>query len=504
MDHAPAPAPPQTLDHVPHGLATDVLALVSPRIARRHRAVPLERTAQVLTVGMVDPTDVVAIEDLRFVTGLSVEPVGVTEGAVRTALDRYYPETLDPLPAPPSGEGPARVTLRSRGSDGPRPGASVVELVDDLLAAAIDRGASDVHLEPLEHGYGVRLRIDGVLHPVSAPPAGVRDALASRVKVLARLDVAERRLPQDGRIAVDHLDDRGVRRHVDLRVSTLPTVFGERLVLRVLDRSRLLIDLDGLGFEPRPRERFEVAVSAPWGLVLVTGPTGSGKTSTLYAALARRNTPEVNILTVEDPVELHLPGVSQLQVRDAVGLDFATALRAFLRQDPDVILVGEIRDVETARVATRAALTGHLVLSTLHTNDAPSAVTRLVDMGVERHLVASALRVVCAQRLVRRRCAACGTASRRPPSGHERPPRGMPSGSGCRVCDGTGYRGRIGLFEVAVVTDALRELIGHGAPVETLRRQAVEDGMTTLRQSGRAKVAAGVTTTEEVSREIGA
>jgi type IV pilus assembly protein PilB len=386
--------------------------------------------------------------------------------------------------------------------------APVIRLVNLVLMAAVHKRASDIHLEPYEREFRVRFRIDGILHPVMLPPLKFKDAITSRLKVMAKLDIAEKRLPQDGRIKIRFVE-QGATREIDFRVSCLPTLFGEKLVLRLLDRATLMLDMTGLGFEAGPLERFEAAIARPWGMVLVTGPTGSGKTNTLYSSICRLNTTETNIMTAEDPVEFNLPGVNQLQVRETIGLTFAAALRSFLRQDPNIILVGEIRDFETAAIAVKAALTGHLVLSTLHTNDAPTTVNRLVNMGIEPFLVASSLNLICAQRLVRRICAGC--ASDHPHSRQALVEAGFSAdearttvpkrGTGCDGCNHTGYRGRIGLYEVLEVTDDLRELILAGASVQELRRKAIDDGMVTLRRSGLQKVMDGITTIEEIVRE---
>jgi type IV pilus assembly protein PilB len=386
--------------------------------------------------------------------------------------------------------------------------APVIRLVNLVLMSAIQQGASDVHFEPYENEFRVRFRIDGILYGVMSPPMKFKDAIASRLKIMAKLDIAEKRLPQDGRIKIKFLD-QGVSKEIDFRVSCLPTLFGEKIVLRLLDRATLMLDMASLGFEPAALARFESAIARPWGMVLVTGPTGSGKTNTLYSSISRINTAGVNIMTAEDPVEFNLPGVNQLQVRESIGLTFAVALRSFLRQDPNVILVGEIRDAETAEIAVKAALTGHLVLSTLHTNDAPATVNRLINMGIEPFLVASSVNLVCAQRLVRRICAACAVDHRL--SRQALLEAGVDAdaavltvpkkGAGCERCNHTGYRGRVGLYEVMEVTDSLREMVLAGASAQELRRRAVEEGMVTLRRSGLQKVMNGVTTIEEVARE---
>ena len=386
--------------------------------------------------------------------------------------------------------------------------APVIKLVNVVLMSAIQKGASDIHIEPYEKEFRVRYRIDGILHNIMPPPMKMRDAITSRIKIMAKLDIAEKRLPQDGRIKI-RFADNGNSKDIDFRVSCLPTLFGEKIVMRLLDKDKLMLDMTKLGFEQESLARFEVAIHKPWGMVLVTGPTGSGKTNTLYSSLAKINTPETNIMTAEDPVEFNLPGINQVQVRENIGLNFAAALRSFLRQDPNIILVGEIRDFETAEIAVKAALTGHLVLSTLHTNDAPSTINRLMNMGIEPFLVASSVNLICAQRLVRRICANCK-------ADHPTPPQAlvqagfspddsktvMPKkGNGCEKCNNTGYKGRVGLYEVMEVTDELRELILVGASGLELRRKAIEEGMLTLRMSGLRKVKEGLTTIEEVARE---
>jgi type IV pilus assembly protein PilB len=374
--------------------------------------------------------------------------------------------------------------------------------------SAISKGASDIHIEPYEKDYRIRYRVDGILYNIMAPPLKMRDAITSRVKIMAKLDIAEKRLPQDGRIKI-RFSDQGAAKDIDFRVSVLPTLFGEKIVMRLLDKSKLMLDMTKLGFESESLGKLEVAINKPWGMVLVTGPTGSGKTNTLYSSISRINTPETNIMTAEDPVEFNLQGVNQVQVREQIGLNFAAALRSFLRQDPNIILVGEIRDFETAEIAVKAALTGHLVLSTLHTNDAPSTINRLMNMGIEPFLVASSLNLVCAQRLVRRICSHCKVAEPVAPQALEQigfsadDARAVTpyKGKGCEKCNNTGYKGRVGLYEVMEITNELRELILVGASALELRRKAIEEGMITLRGSGLQKVKGGVTSIEEVLRE---
>jgi type IV pilus assembly protein PilB len=386
--------------------------------------------------------------------------------------------------------------------------APVIRLVNLMLMSAIHKGASDIHIEPYEKEFRVRFRVDGVLYNVMAPPMKFRDAITSRLKIMSRLDIAEKRLPQDGRIKIRFAAD-GATKEIDFRVSCLPTLFGEKIVLRLLDKDKLMLDMTKLGFEPESLSRLEAAIAKPWGMVLVTGPTGSGKTNTLYSSISKINTTETNIMTAEDPVEFNLMGVNQVQVRENIGLNFAAALRSFLRQDPNIILVGEIRDFETAEIAVKAALTGHLVLSTLHTNDAPSTISRLMNMGIEPFLVASSVNLICAQRLVRRICAGCTRPHPHAPEAlvdagftPEEAARVIPRhGAGCEKCNRTGYKGRVGLYEVMEVGEELRELILVGASGPELKRKAIEEGMLTLRRSGLRKVMDGVTTIEEVVRE---
>jgi type IV pilus assembly protein PilB len=386
--------------------------------------------------------------------------------------------------------------------------APVVRLVNVLLVDSLRRGASDIHIEPYEKDFRIRFRIDGVLYDVMHPPMKMRDALLSRLKIMSKLDISEKRLPQDGRIKIKvKIDNRS--RELDFRVSTLPTLFGEKIVLRLLDKDKLMLDMTKLGFEPQSLEIFKRNIAKPYGMVLVTGPTGSGKTNTLYSALQSLNTPETNIMTAEDPVEFNLPGINQVQMKEQIGLNFAAALRSFLRQDPNIVLVGEIRDFETAEIAIKAALTGHLVLSTLHTNDAPSTVSRLVNMGIEPFLVATSVNIIQAQRLIRRVCKDCKQEQSLPPEAlievgftpEEAPQIKTYKGTGCPTCNGTGYKGRVGLYEVMEVTDELRELIIIGASAIELRKRAIELGMITLRESGLYKIREGITTIEEVVKE---
>jgi type IV pilus assembly protein PilB len=489
-----------------------VIDLVSRDGALRHAVLPVARSGTTLTVAMADPADVVALDQVKFMTGLHVEPVVAGEIAIReAALKVFGPASgrqgRDPVTRVREEREAPSHTARTDTPTTEREDGPVVQLVNAMMLSALRKGASDIHIEPGENELRVRFRIDGQLCPVPAPAFRHRDALISRLKIMARLDIAEKRLPQDGRIRAD-LVDRGRRRTIDFRVSVLPTIFGEKVVLRLLDPDAL-VDLAALGFETDALEPFERAIRQPWGMVLVSGPTGSGKTSTLYSSLARLNEPDVNIVTAEDPVEFNLRGVNQVQVRENIGLGFATVLRSFLRQDPNIILVGEIRDSETAAIAVRAALTGHLVLSTLHTTDAPGSLSRLVNMGVEPFLVASSLNLVCAQRLVRRICEACRERDALPApalleAGFSREDAGLVPlfrGRGCERCAGTGYKGRVGLFEVMEMSEPLRELAVAKASATDIRKQALRQGMTALRQRGLQKVRGGVTTLAEVLRE---
>ncbi|MBM3750073.1 MAG: type IV-A pilus assembly ATPase PilB [Acidimicrobiia bacterium] len=508
-------------------LDSTIVRLVPAETAVKYQVIAVGRSATALTLAMTDPTNVFAMDDIKFMTGLHVEPVVASESAVREAIARYYGTGAVEADREAGGDLVTRALeeMGSAGDDGlevvseadaiatstlerQSGEAPVIRLVNALMLSAIQRGASDIHLEPYEKELRIRFRIDGVLHRVMAPPLKYRDPITSRIKIMAQMDIAEKRLPQDGRIKA-RFNDRGQVREIDFRVSCLPTLFGEKIVMRLLDRGQLRLDMTRLGFEARALQRFEAAIRRPWGMVLVTGPTGSGKTNTLYSAISQLNQPGVNILTAEDPVEFNLAGINQVQVKDTIGLTFAAALRSFLRQDPNVILVGEIRDQETAAIAVKAALTGHLVLSTLHTNDAPSTVSRLVNMGIESFLVASSVNLVCAQRLVRRICDHCKTDDIQPPEALIEAgfaPEDLATvqawrGRGCDRCGGTGYRWRVGLFEVMRTSEAIRSLILEGAPVSELRRQAMTEGMVTLRQSGLQKVREGLTSLDDVVRE---
>jgi type IV pilus assembly protein PilB len=497
-----------------------IIRLIPADVARKYQFIPVSKTGATLTVAMSDPTNVFAMDDITFITGFRVEPVVASEEALRGAIDTYYGTThaielkkvMDDLST--VEEASLEVLEEDEDLDiadddeATADEAPVVRLVNLILTDALKRAASDIHIEPYEKSYRVRFRIDGVLYEIMNPPMKLKDAISSRLKIMARLDIAEKRLPQDGRIKIK-MKLQGKLKELDYRVSTLPTLHGEKIVMRLLDKDNLMLDMTKLGFEKSSLKNFEFAISQPYGMVLVTGPTGSGKTNTLYSALSRVNTPEVNIMTAEDPVEFQLPGINQVQMKENIGLNFAAALRSFLRQDPNIVLVGEIRDFETAEIAIKAALTGHLVLSTLHTNDAPSTINRLMNMGIEPFLVATSVNLIAAQRLIRKICTKCQEEEDAPLqallnvgfSEAEAPEIQLYKGRGCDDCNQRGYRGRIGLFEVMNVSDDIRELILSGATAVELRRKALEEGMVSLRQSGLQKIREGITTIEEVVRE---
>ena len=525
-----------------------VLRLIPREVTQKYSVLPLSRVGATLTLAMVDPTNVFAMDDIKFMTGLNVEPVVVAEASIQQAIAKYYGGTREIELASVSVDEVVYEAVSNPGSNGGgithadlvsldsidfdtdrdedvevledneeidlstlsrmSEDAPVVRLVNVLLVDALRRGASDIHIEPYEKELRIRFRIDGVLYDVMRPPLKLRDALISRVKIMSKLDISEKRLPQDGRIKIKvKVDARS--RELDFRVSTLPTLFGEKVVLRLLDKENLMLDMTKLGFEPQSLVKFQRNISKPYGMVLVTGPTGSGKTNTLYSALQSLNTIQTNIMTAEDPVEFNLMGINQVQMKEQIGLTFAAALRAFLRQDPNIILVGEIRDFETAEIAIKAALTGHLVLSTLHTNDAPSTISRLMNMGIEPFLVATSVNLIQAQRLIRRVCKDCKREHPTPPealmevgfSAEDAKNLKTYKGKGCSTCNNTGYKGRIGLYEVMEINDEVRELILIGASALELRKKAIDDGMITLRESGLQKVRSGLTTLEEVVRE---
>lgn len=519
----------------------DVIKLVPLELVKKYRIVPIKRRGATLSIAMIDPSDVFAIDDIKFMTGYNIEPVIATESSVLKTIQQLYGKEIVPQTEESFSIEAKDYTLTEsmeddfldERQDGPLVSvedfdtvvgdalenvdvveeeqeeggmqdvaAPIVKLVNGILVNAIKVGASDIHVEPFETVFRIRLRIDGVMRTIMNLPTKIKNAVVSRLKIMSKLDIAERRLPQDGRIKLK----LGKKKEVDFRVSTLPCLFGEKVVMRILDKGNLTFDLEKLGFEPRALEHFNAAVHSPYGMVLVTGPTGSGKTTTLYSALSTVNTQEINIMTAEDPVEYNLLGINQVQMKDEIGLNFAAALRSFLRQDPDVVMVGEIRDYETAEIGVKAALTGHLVLSTLHTNDAPGTINRLLNMGIEPFLVASSVILILAQRLVRRICVHCkqveplATEALAEAGFLQKNPKELVvyKGKGCDRCTQTGYKGRVALYEVMPVKTKLRELILQGATTEEIKTQAIADGMKTLRMSGLEKALQGITTVEEV------
>jgi len=537
-----------------------IIKVVPGEVARKYGVLPVNKTGATLTIAMGDPTNVFAMDDIKFMTGYNVEPVVASEIALRKAIDKHYgtprsvvlKERLKSGGAPTLGGdtslddvmGSSALTMDDmasvglgelnmdeitgmdtgadvdvvRGEEGQEidlsdlakssESAPIIKVSNLILIEALKAGASDIHVEPYEKEFRVRFRVDGVLHNIMALPMRTRDPLISRLKIMAKLDISEKRLPQDGRIKIRlRVEERS--RDLDLRVSSVPTHFGEKVVMRLLDKSKLQLDMTQLGFDQEPLRRFKDAIDRPYGIVLVTGPTGSGKTNTLYSAVASLNDPTVNIMTAEDPIEFSLAGINQVQMKEQIGLTFASALRSFLRQDPDIILVGEIRDFETAEIAVKAALTGHLVLSTLHTNDAPSTISRMMNMGIEPFLVATSVNCICAQRLVRRICSQCSEEVETPPqmlmqvgfAPDEAKSLRIKRGRGCERCNNTGYKGRVGLFEVLAFTDEIRDMILSGASSIELKRKAIEEGMVSLRMSGLQKIKEGATSLEEVLRE---
>ena len=505
----------------------DVVKLLPRDCVVRYQVMPVKRTGNVLYVALSDPNDVVVLDELRFRTGCKIiEPLLARESEIREAIDKYYGTSkevelqnlFDDLPAEPADDADTEnfeiiaeeeldldpETLKQQSEEAP-----IIRLVNFILVDSLRSGASDIHIEPFDRELRVRFRIDGVLKTVMSPPVKLKDPMISRIKIMAKLNISEKRVPQDGRIRIRTRLD-GKLKEIDFRVSVLPTLFGEKIVLRLLDKQNLMFDMTRLGFEPESLEKFDRAIHKPFGMVLVTGPTGSGKTNTLYSAITQLNKPETNIMTAEDPVEFNLAGINQVQIFDQVGLTFAAALRSFLRQDPNIILVCEIRDLETAEIAIKASLTGHLVLSTLHTNDAAGTISRLLNMGIEPFLLATSLQLVCAQRLVRRICKNCKQETELPPLPALRDFGFEPEeietlrlfrGTGCKVCNGSGYKGRVGLYEVMEITPEIKEAIIRNATSVELKRVAVENGMITLRRSGLRKVRDEVTTIEEVARE---
>jgi type IV pilus assembly protein PilB len=536
-----------------------VIKIVPAEVARKYGVLPVNKTGATLTIAMGDPTNVFAMDDIKFMTGYNVEPVVASEIALRKAIERHYGTprsvvlkekarpaatytpasdnledvmassalTMDDMANVGLGElNMDEITGLDAGADvdvlksdegqeidlsdlaKSTEAAPIIKVSNLILIEALKAGASDIHVEPYEKEFRVRFRVDGVLHNIMALPMRTRDPLISRLKIMAKLDISEKRLPQDGRIKIRlRVEERS--RDLDLRVSTVPAQFGEKVVMRLLDKSKLQLDMTQLGFEPEPLRRFKDAIDRPYGIVLVTGPTGSGKTNTLYSAIAALNDPTVNIMTAEDPIEFNLAGINQVQMKEQIGLTFASALRSFLRQDPDIILVGEIRDFETAEIAVKAALTGHLVLSTLHTNDAPSTINRLMNMGIEPFLVATSINAICAQRLVRRNCTQCIQEVETQPqmliqvgfAPDEVKTLKIRRGRGCDRCGNGGYKGRVGLYEVLGFTDEIRDMILSGASSIELKRKAIEEGMVSLRMAGLQKIRDGVTSLEEVLRE---
>jgi type IV pilus assembly protein PilB len=495
-----------------------VVKLIPYETAKRYQILPLSRVGASLTIAMVDPTNVFAMDDIKFMTGFNIEPVVASESSITEGIEKAYgttnDEDLETVMQSMTGD-EADVELQSEEEEieladleKAADEAPIVKLVNLILTDAVKRGASDIHVEPYEKEFRVRFRIDGVLQSIMSPPLKLKDAITSRIKIMSKLDISEKRLPQDGRIMLK-MNIAGKKKQLDFRVSTLPTLWGEKIVMRLLDKENLRLDMTKLGFESESLVKFEKAILKPYGMVLVTGPTGSGKTNTLYSSIARLNQPDTNIMTAEDPVEFQLHGVNQVQMKEQIGLNFAAALRAFLRQDPNIILVGEIRDFETAEIAIKAALTGHLVLSTLHTNGAPETITRLMNMGIEPFLVATSVHLICAQRLVRRICKECTETIDVPYqtlieegfTPEEAKAVKIQKGRGCSVCNNTGYKGRAGLYEVMEVDEDIKELVLVGASALELKKKAIEKGMLTLRRSGLMKVKEGVTTLEEVARE---
>ncbi|HJV65227.1 MAG TPA: type IV-A pilus assembly ATPase PilB [Geomonas sp.] len=487
-----------------------VVKIIPSEIAHKYQIVPVNRAGSTLIIAMSDPSNIFAIDDIKFMTGYNVEVVVVAESAIKTAIDKLYDQSASLLDVMNdldmedfevmSDEEDVDLNALERATED----APVVKLVNLILTDAIKKKASDIHIEPYERSFRVRYRIDGILYEVMKPPMKLKNAITSRIKIMSELDIAERRLPQDGRIKIK----LGQGKDMDFRVSVLPTLFGEKIVLRLLDKSNLQLDMTKLGYEPEALSAFQREIHKPFGMVLVTGPTGSGKTVSLYSALSELNKVTENISTAEDPVEFNFAGINQVQMHEDIGLNFAAALRAFLRQDPDIIMIGEIRDFETAEIGIKAALTGHLVLSTLHTNDAPSTINRLLNMGIEPFLVASAVNLITAQRLARRVCGECKQVEDVPVQAliqagipaHQAPGVVCYKGTGCAKCNGTGYKGRVGFYQVMPMLEGIRELILNGANTAEIKRESMRLGVKTMRQSGLTKLIEGVTSFEEVLR----
>jgi len=488
----------------------DIIKLIPKEVVLKHQVIPINRTGSTLIVAMADPSNIFAIDDIKFLTGYNVEVVVASEEAIEGAVEKYYTSNVtfddvmldfdeDEVDIVDADEDINELDLEKSAGDAP-----VIKLVNLILLDAIRKGASDIHVEPFEKQLRVRYRIDGMLYEVMKPPVKLKHAITSRIKIMSQLDIAERRLPQDGRIKLK----MGKNKEMDFRVSVLPVLWGEKIVLRLLDKSNLQLDMTKLGFEEKILETFKKAIHTPYGMILVTGPTGSGKTTTLYSVLSELNRSDTNISTAEDPVEYNLFGINQVQMHDDIGLNFSSALRSFLRQDPDIILVGEIRDFETAEIGIKAALTGHLVLSTLHTNDAPSSISRLLNMGIEPFLVAASVVLIAAQRLCRKLCQDCLEPIDVPAQvlldlgmhPDEVDEVTIQRGGGCRACNSSGYRGRIAVYEIMMMTDELREFVLNGASTLELKREAVRQGMQTLRMSALNKLKGGVTSLDEVGR----
>ncbi len=489
----------------------EVVQLIPQEVAQKHNVVPVNRAGSTLILATADPSNIFALDDIKFLTGYNIQPVVASEEAIRRAIETFYEkeDLLDEVMAGFDDAGIDFVTdedqFDAKAAGREAEDAPVVKLVNLILTDAIKKNASDIHVEPYEKSFRVRYRIDGLLYEVMKPPLKLKNAITSRMKIMSELDIAERRLPQDGRIKLK----LGKGKEMDFRVSVLPTLFGEKIVMRLLDKGNLQLDMTKLGFEVDQLTHFKKSIHLPFGMVLVTGPTGSGKTTTLYSALSELNKISENVSTAEDPVEFNLSGINQVQMHEDIGLNFAAALRSFLRQDPDIIMVGEIRDFETAEIAVKAALTGHMVLSTLHTNDAPSTVNRLLNMGIEPFLVASAVNCIVAQRLARRICTGCvqddpevtkedllsAGLKEAELSGFQ--PK---KGAGCGNCSDTGFKGRVAVYEVMVMTDELKEFVLNGASTAEIKREAIRGGMITLRRSVLNMMLKGVTTLSEVYR----
>lgn len=489
----------------------DVIKLIPREVVEKYKIIPISRADSSLIIAMVDPSNILAIDDIKFLTGYNIEAVVATEDSIMNAIDKYYDvsdsgledvleefdeEDLELIQTETDID---ETELKAASEDAP-----VVKLVNLILSDAIKKGASDIHVEPYEKNFRVRYRIDGVLHKVMDPPKKLQHAMTSRLKIMSELDIAERRLPQDGRIKLKTAKGK----EMDFRVSSVPTIYGEKVVLRLLDKDSLQLDMTKLGFEDKPLSLFKEAIHKPYGMCLVTGPTGSGKTTTLYSALTELNTVTENISTAEDPVEYTLRGVNQVQMHEAIGLNFAAALRSFLRQDPDIVMVGEIRDFETAEIAVKAALTGHMVLSTLHTNDAPSSVNRLLNMGIEPFLVTASVNLIAAQRLVRVNCKNCkepidiSQQILKDIGANDEQSRTIQAmkGVGCMKCSKTGFRGRLACYEVMPLHEEIKEFVLNGASTAEIKREAIRLGMKTMRQTGITKIELGLTTLEEVVR----